>query len=96
MILILSVYPMKIYIFWNDITKHYGQVSLDKNGYQGSLLVSFTETPSDINTDTHIGEQISSPLSNMKNIFATKLQLLFGAYYRIICYFGMKHRVLKS
>ena len=43
------------------LPKHHGQVSLDKKGYQGAFLVSFTATPPSITTAIHTGEQISSP-----------------------------------
>ena len=40
--------------------KHYGQVSFDKEGYQGELLYSFTTNPPDINIVINTGKQISS------------------------------------
>ena len=54
-------------------TKKHGQVSLEKKVYQEALVVSFTENPPAITTDTHKGEQISSTPSNTSKSFPQKL-----------------------
>ena len=53
--------------------KTHVQIFLDKKCYHRALIFSFTATPPYITTATHIGEQIYSSSSNMRNCFATKL-----------------------
>ena len=53
--------------------KIHGQVCLDRKCYQGSLLVLFIETTPASTTATYTFKQISSPQSNVKKDFATKL-----------------------
>ena len=76
--------------------KKYGQVCFVKKGYHDAGLVSITATPPIITTDTHNGEQIPSPLSSKRKMFAGNLCSSFGGTYRKIHDVGMKWRALKS
>ena len=96
-ILIHSVYPTQnIYFSETFSPKNHSQVSFDKRDYQVSVLVSFTTTLPKIITSIHIGEHISSPLSNKRKAFTTKLCSSFGFSYRKISVVGMKRQALKS
>ena len=72
------------------------QVSFDKKGDQNEVLVSFTATPLNINTDIYTVEQISSPLSRNSKTFDTKLRSLFGVTYRKIRGIIIIRRALKA
>ena len=62
------------HLFYETISlKNHGQVCLDRKCYQGSLLVLFIETTPASTTATYTFKQISSPQSNVKKDFATKL-----------------------
>ena len=77
-------------------TKNHGQVFLEERCYQEAFIVSLNENPPVITTDNHIWTQISFLLSNVIKGFATKLRLLFGVSYQIICDVLMKQQALKD
>ena len=72
------------------------QLSFGKKVYHDIVLVSFTATLPVINTNTCAREQISSPLSSKRNVFATKSRSFFGITYPTFRDFGMKWQALKD
>ena len=64
--------------------------------YHGAILVSFTATPPVINTANYVGGGLSSPSSNVRNIFETNLRSSFGVLFKIVHDIGMKWWALKA
>ena len=70
--------------------KKRGHISDYKRGYQYAPLASFSESTSDIYTDTHSGEKIYFQPLNEKNITPTKLWSSLSVSLRDISYFALK------
>ena len=58
--------------------------------------MSFTATLPAITASTHTGKQISTPSTNKRKVFATRLRSSFVVTYRKLFDVGMKRQVLKA